>query len=307
MIGAEFYKGQGLGNQLWIYASVRCIAKRHGFEFGFTGTDQFKGHEFLSLDFGNASRKSTSNGPRNRVPKGFLKYSSETRIIHKQSGADISPVDSQILNVSDGTFIDGPLQAEYYLAGFKDDVSKWFNSTSEASEKCVISLRGGEYRGLNDVFLPLDYYLNAIDRVREIDPDVEFEVVTDDLSLANEYFPNLKATSSGGVKILFNKIYISPKSSKIGRDFAALQRAKYLILSNSSFSWWGAYTNRDTQLVIAPKYWARFNISDGYWSQGDSLTSEWSWLDRAGNFSTYEQCAAELTEYRTSNISNETK
>jgi hypothetical protein len=303
MIGAEFYKGQGLGNQLWIYASVRCIAMRNGLDFGFTGTNLFKGHEFMDLDFGNSSKKGTSDGPRNRIPKGFLKYSQETRIVHEQSGADISPVDPKILEVSDGTFIDGALQAEQYLFGFKNEITQWFSATTESSSKCVISLRGGEYRGLKDVFLSRNYYENAMKRIAQIDPGVEFEVVTDDSSLAKEFFPDLKVTSSGGVKIILNRIYISPKSSKIGNDFAAIQRAKYLILSNSTFSWWGAYTNKNVEFVIAPKYWARHNISDGYWSQGDALTSEWTWLDREGNFSTYEQCAKELLHYRRLNIS----
>lgn len=303
MIGAEFYSGQGFGNQLWIYASVRCIAMRNGLEFGFTGTNQFKGRDFLDLDFGKSCEKSTSNGPRYRVPKGFVRYSAENRVIHEQSGADITPVDPLILGATDGTFIEGALQAEQYLSGYKGEISRWFSATSEVSNKCVISLRGGEYRGIKDVFLPRSYYENAMKRIAQIDPDVEFEVVTDDLGLAKEFFPNLKATSSGGVKIILRRIYISPSSSKIGTDFASLQKAKYMILSNSSFSWWGAYTNKNVELVIAPKYWARHNISNGYWSQGDSLTTEWTWLDRDGNFHTYEQCAMELLNYRRSNNS----
>lgn len=298
MIGAEFYKGQGFGNQLWIYASIRCIAMRNGLDFGFIGIEQFKGKEFLDLEFGASSKKSTSSSPKYRVPDGFLTYSEEARIVHKQSGADITRTDPRILSASDGAFIDGALQSELYLSGYKAEISKWFKATSEVSNTCVISLRGGEYRGLKDVFLPRSYYVNAMRRITQLNPTVEFEVVTDDLNLAKEYFPNLKATSSGGVRIILNRIYISPKSSKIGSDFAALQRAKYLILSNSTFSWWGAYTNTNVEHVIAPKYWARHNISDGYWSQGDSLTSGWTWLDREGVFFTYDQCAAELNLYR---------
>ena len=52
MIGTEFYKGQGLGNQLWAYAVIRSLAEDHGYDFGFLGTDKFKG-KWLELDFGN--------------------------------------------------------------------------------------------------------------------------------------------------------------------------------------------------------------------------------------------------------------
>jgi hypothetical protein len=298
VIGAEFYKGQGFGNQLWIYASVRSIAEKHGYEFGFLGTKNFKGKAFLNLDFGNQCKFGTSSGPVERIPDGFKAYLRENPEFHPVSGADITPLDRKVLNIQDGFFIDGALQSEGYIFESRDQVSKWFHIQGEQQNKCVISLRGGEYRGLSEVFLPQSYYMNAIERIKQIDPRVEFEVVTDDLQLANEYFPDLPAYSSGGVKILLGRFYFSPQSTKIGSDFAKIQSARYLILSNSSFSWWGAYTNPYVQHVIAPKYWARHNISDGYWSQGDSLTSEWEWLDRAGNFSNFQECQLELSEYR---------
>lgn len=40
MIGTEFIKGQGLGNQLFCYVSVRCIAKDLGYGFGTAGQEQ---------------------------------------------------------------------------------------------------------------------------------------------------------------------------------------------------------------------------------------------------------------------------
>jgi hypothetical protein len=298
MIGAEFYRGQGFGNQLWVYASIRSIAKKQGYEYGFLGTNFFKGKDFLKLDFGKHSSRGTSSKPIERIPHGFKSYVKEMQIRHPISRADISPLDSRILNIEDGYFIDGPLQAEGYIKDYQSQICDWFSTGAELQNKCIISLRGGEYRNLPDVFLPRSYYLNAMERIATLDPNVIFEVVTDDIELANEYFPDLLVTSSGGVKIFLGRYYFSPKSYKIGVDFQRLQSAKYLILSNSSFSWWGAYTNTFVKHVIAPKYWSRFNISDGYWSQGDSLTSNWEWLDREGKFSTYFECVEELEKYR---------
>jgi hypothetical protein len=298
VIGAEFYRGQGLGNQLLVYASIRSIAERQGYEYGFLGTNSFKGRDFLNLNFGNCSLAGNSSKPVERIPPGFKRYIKEGQSYHPISGADISPLDTRILQVEDGSFIEGPLQAEGYLLDFRSQVCEWFSTSVELQNKCIISLRGGEYRNLPDVLLPRSYYLNAMERIATIDPHVVFEVVTDDIELAKEYFPQLSVTSSGGVKIFLGRFYFSPKSFKIGRDFKALQSAKYLILSNSSFSWWGAYTNTHVKYVIAPRYWSRFNISDGYWSQGDSLTSGWEWLDRDGKFTSYDECAKDLAAYR---------
>ena len=40
MVGTEFIKGQGLGNQLFCYVSARCIAADLGYRFGTAGQEQ---------------------------------------------------------------------------------------------------------------------------------------------------------------------------------------------------------------------------------------------------------------------------
>ena len=59
MIGTEFLKGQGLGNQLFCYVTARCIAKERGCAFGTAGQEQLavnihskKGMYFMDLDLG---------------------------------------------------------------------------------------------------------------------------------------------------------------------------------------------------------------------------------------------------------------
>ena len=59
MIGTEFIKGQGLGNQLFSYVSARCIARDLGYGFGTAGQDQLavnihskKGMYFMDMDLG---------------------------------------------------------------------------------------------------------------------------------------------------------------------------------------------------------------------------------------------------------------
>lgn len=292
MIGTKFFHGQGLGNQLWVYAVVRSIAERKGLDFAFVSPENFKGRAFLNLvmdsRLGNSAPAKEGD---------FAQTYVEEIIRHPESKADISPWDPKLHDVSDDTYVLGTMQSEKYFANFKDAVAGWFQVPGRSNDTCVISLRGGEYRNMPDVFLPRSYFENAISKIREIDPAVKFVVVSDDRALALEYFPDFPVVSSGGVK-RFWRWYKHPKSEKIGRDFAAIQHARYLILSNSSFSWWGAFTNVSAEKVIAPKYWARFNISDGYWSNGDSLTEGWDWLDRNGLFYSFEECAKDLAEYR---------
>jgi hypothetical protein len=74
--------------------------------------------------------------------------------------------------------------------------------------------------------------------------------------------------------------------------------SRYQILSNSSFAWWATYSSPVSTFAIAPKYWASYNHSDGYWSQGDSLTPGWVWGSRDGSIASYEECLEELAKYR---------
>ena len=40
MIGTEFIKGQGLGNQLFCYVTARAIAEENGYGIGCAGLDK---------------------------------------------------------------------------------------------------------------------------------------------------------------------------------------------------------------------------------------------------------------------------
>jgi hypothetical protein len=83
----------------------------------------------------------------------------------------------------------------------------------------------------------------------------------------------------------------------IGFDFYAINIAKYIILSNSSFGWWAAWLNKKCNLIIAPKYWSRHNVSNGYWSLGDQYTRGFMYMDRNGILSDYETCKSEAIDF----------
>ena len=287
MIGTCFYKGQGLGNQLWAYSVVRATAEKQNLDFGFLGIDRFKGNElFPNLNFGIEITDRAPATPREWLPEGFMHYYRE-ELVRNVDGIDVSPLDSRVLSASDGTFLDGGFQSEKYFPE-PSKVKSWFLLGENIRNVCTINLRGGEFKGVASLFLPQKYFLDAIEIVKKADPSVQFEVVTDDPKLARSWFPDYPIYSSGGVKRFHGGLYIHPNRSKIRDDFAKLQASKYLILSNSSFSWWGAYTNPQALLVIAPKYWANFNGSDGQWSTADSLTKGWVWLDKEGRTFDYE-------------------
>jgi len=280
MIGTELYRGQGFGNQLWVYATLRSLAIDQNLDFSIIGSHRFKGKDFMDLDFGLPTLRSTARIPRERTPGAFTSYLREELMREPQYNFDISSADVNFFQLKPNTLLDGNMQSLSYISAHKNEISNWFKVPGETFDGCVINFRGGEYKGISNVFLGPNYYKNAIEHMLSINANMNFLVVTDDAEKAREYFPNYRIISSGGVKIIAGRIYISPPSKMIGRDFAILQNARYLILSNSSFSWWGAWTNQIAEVVIAPKYWAAYNVSKSFWSTGEIAEPSWTWKGR---------------------------
>ncbi len=290
MIVTELYNGQGLGNQLWCYAVTRCIALQNGYSFGIMSPRRFKGRDFLHLDFGSPviGGVSPEGGPPRVLPEGITAHYTEQKVFHPLHNADIRVYDPNLIHVADNTKIDGVMQDEQYVINYRDEIRTWFkidqahNCTDFSDENtCVINFRGGEYTRHPELFLSQNYWDMAIEHMLRINPRLRFVVITEDVRSAKKYFKNIP------VYHFF-----------IGKDYSIIHNAQYLILSNSSFAWFPAWTSTVLKKCIAPKYWGRHNVSDGYWSPGYALTTEWWYLDRLGVLSSYETCAKELQTYQ---------
>lgn len=289
MIVTEFYKGQGLGNQLACYITTRTIAKDKGYSFGIMHPEKFKGANFFDLDFGCKviGGYGPEGGPPQKLPDGIKHYYVERKITHPINGADIRIYDKNLVNVLDDTKIDGVMQDEQYFSHRKDEIREWLKVKEEYEcydyaddNTCVINFRGGEYARHKDFFLNKNYWENAVNNMRKINKNFRFIVITDDVFTAKKFFPN------------FGVFHFS-----IAKDYVIIKNAKYLILSNSSFAWFPAWLNKNLKFCIAPKYWGRHNISDGYWSCGYNITKGWMYQDRDGKLNNYDTCLKELNEY----------
>jgi len=183
------------------------------------------------------------------------------------------------------------MESEKYLEGRKDEVREWLKINDDKQiynfkkdDVCILTFRGGEYVGISDLFLPASYWHNAMKIMKQKNPDMQFKIVTDDPHTAGKMFPSIPAYH-------FNT----------EADWALVRNAKNIIMSNSSFAWIPTWINDEIINVIAPKYWSRHNVSDGFWEQGDSLTKGWEYLSRAGNLFSYEQCKKEKEKYEMDN------
>ena len=308
MIVTELYNGQGLGNQLWCYAITRVIAADNDFDFGIISPEKFKGNNILNLDFGKQviGGESPEGGPPITLPNGITSYYREKYEQHPHFRCDISPLDLNLVSVCDNTKIEGVMQSVGYIHHRKDDILKWLkikdegnvDNTHLSENVCVVHIRGGDFRGVSDTILPKSYFINSMEKIKLVNEKIEFVIVTDDVQYAKSILPGVKIIGSSELNTEDSFKASHHLGGPIEHDYSIINKARYLILSNSSFSWWAAYTNVDLQFLIAPKYWAKHNISDGFWSTDDIMTPGWNYIDKEGNLFSYEDCRKELDEYK---------
>ena len=192
------------------------------------------------------------------------------------------------MEVEDGTLLYGNMQDEKYLLPYKEEIKEWLRVKPEYEDYqfskdnlCVINIRGGEYTGSPELYVNKKYWLHGMEYMKSIRADMEFVIITDDVEAANKILPGIPAYHGS-----------------LDQDYIRVKNAKYLLLSNSSFAFFPAFTSETVQKIVAPKYWARHNVSDGYWASEQNIYTGWKYLDKKGKVFTAEECRKELEEYK---------
>jgi hypothetical protein len=267
MIGTELIKGYGLGNQLFFYIVTRCIAEEKGVPFGFVNPEQIgnvfhsnKGMYFMDIDMGTEI-------PREDMEKFKIYHEQDDRLfmgnsVHDMTnGCYISGADPQLMGVEDNTIVYGNMQDQSYFEKYRDKIREWLHVREEAEsyeytadDLCIINMRGGEYTSCPELFLDRRYWLNAIGNMKKINPNMRFMIVTEDEEAAKKVLPEYEC-----------------HHFDMGKDYVTIKNARYLILSNSSFSLMPVMSSTELKYAIAPKYWARHNSSDGFWSSEQNI------------------------------------
>lgn len=292
MIGTEFLKGQGLGNQLFCYITARCIAKERGCEFGTAGQEQLavnihskKGMYFMDMDLG----KNIENpNEMHRYDEQDVRLFIGNSIHDLTHGCYVAGEDEKLHTLPDNTIIYGNMQDEGYFLKYREEIKEWLKVKPEfdtyefsLDNLCIVNVRGGEYTGSAELYLDRKYWLNGIKNMKKIRSDMEFVIVTDDPDAARKVLPGLP-------------VY----HGNLDQDYVMLKNARYLLLSNSTFAFFPAFTSETVQYVIAPKYWARHNVSDGYWASEQNIYTGFLYQDRKGKLFTAEECREELEIYK---------
>jgi len=129
-----------------------------------------------------------------------------------------------------------------------------------------LHIRRGDYinEDVKDIYMgicDLDYYIDAIKYMENHVKEPSFVVFTDDIDYAKSCIH------------IEGAIYAEEELDKVHFDWCELlimSMCKNNIIANSSFSWWGAWLNKQpNKIVIAPKRWVNYS------SQLDICPPEW--------------------------------
>lgn len=262
MIYGFIHPGSGLGNQLHRYIATRVLAMDKGYHFSMIGQEFFKGHYFMGPDFFIPEENMIlSIGEGGKIIEGskFPLWEEKTKYYNPEFNF-----------IGDNTIIDGEFQSQQYFGHRMKEVNEWLkvDPIEIPDDVCAIGFRGGEFYVFPELGLPKSYYEEGIEMMKKINPNMKFEVHTDDVELAKKFFPDYKVMHD------------------IGINWRSIRYARYAIIANSSFYILPRLLRHhefpydcegfDDALTIAPRYWARRNI--GEWSMPQNYYKSFKYI-----------------------------
>lgn len=260
MIAGIMHSGSGLGNQLFRYVATRVLALEKDYDFTMVAPENFKGKSFMNLDMGlDAGFTYTTEMPAGKVipiPPNFNPDSHLPPVIWEEKTNYYNP---EYNFIEDNTIIDGEFQSIQYFGHRLKNIDEWLKveRIKAPRDLCVIGFRGGEFYVFPELGLPKEYFDKAIRHIKLINPNMRFEVHTDDPIVAKQFFPDY------------------PIIQDIEINWRSMRYAKYAIISNSSFYILPRLLSDG--LTIAPRWWARHNT--GEWSRPDNYYRDFKYIN----------------------------
>jgi hypothetical protein len=285
----------GLGNQMFQYATARRLSHIHNTALKLdlnwfdriAAIDVIRKYELnmfaIQEDF--ASSQEIANlikTGKGRIGKLFKRVVHKTIPLTNKSYIREKhfQFDSSILKLPDNVCIEGYWQCDKYFKDIDYIIRKEFalkhepnapnrkiSETIAREEAVSIHVRRGDYvantiTNKHHGTCPQDYYNAAIkiidDRVRH----PHFFIFSDDPDWVKK-----------NLKLICPATFVDHNGlEKAYEDMRLMSLCKHHIIANSSFSWWGAWLNKNhDKIVIAPKKW----FNDESINTNDLIPEEW--------------------------------
>jgi hypothetical protein len=262
----------GLGNQMFQYACAKSLALRYKtdvrVDLSYLLDEELRSQhtprEFELGCFVLSQRLATPSDLAffNRGKRGFARLIQRLRprVVLQERTLRYDP--DLLAGAKKNTQLIGYWQSEAYFASIRSTLLSDFRLARplsyRATEMAVniratiavsLHVRRGDYATLPEVtsyhgICGQTYYRKAVQYMKSKVPDARFFVFSDDPAWCRQ-----SLEGSGAMTI------VEPSDSA-AEDMYLMSLCRHHIVTNSSFSWWGAWLNlRSDKVVIAPKLW----------------------------------------------------
>lgn len=135
------------------------------------------------------------------------------------------------------------------------DIDEKLLKKIEQTNSVSLHIRRGDFLSKNNTVsygLPIEYYLKALNKLVKLEKKFNLFIFSDDKEWVKKEF----------VKYLSDFDYQIVSTDQSYKDFFLMVQCKHHIISNSTFSWWGAFLNDNkNKLVFYPEIWFKKNKS----------------------------------------------
>jgi len=289
----------GMGNQLFQYAAARNFAEKYGHDLKLDMTffetwkdpdvfrlDKFKTHyEIASTDEIESLKR--IEYPRNRIDIRILNKFKRRRLYENNK----NHVDSKTFlfdkkkfhkfHKVNNIYLSGCWADEKYFIEYQDVIREEFtlneslNAANEEMKSKIVNsnsvslhFRLGDDYVKNPFFadVPLDYYTTGIKYIAEHQRKIKIFIFSNDLQWVKK-----------NLKVDYEIEYVDINGSKTDfMELSLMSYCKHNIIANSTFSWWGAWLNRNNEKnVIAPKKWFNNKEAQNKYESGNLVPASW--------------------------------
>ena len=266
-----------LGNQMFQYASLRGIAAYNSYNWMIPSDDvEHKDNYglFETFEMGNCK-------PENL---GISNVRSVTESNHN--------FDEALFNTKDGVNIDAYLQTEKYFRHIADQIREDFTFRSDFLDPCkdiiagldrppiFLHIRQSDNIGREEYhpILPIRYFQDSLSH---FPVDTPCFVFTDDIEWCkNEPFfdDDRFMFNEGNERYTYKTIDGTGKMQNTllpQVDLCLMSLCSGGIIANSSFSWWGAWLQKDRGKIIAPDPKKWFGTAMSHLDTSDIVPERW--------------------------------
>ncbi len=138
-----------------------------------------------------------------------------------------------------------------------EDVQRYLKQI-QSCNSVGVHIRRGDYVALGMIVCDIDYYKQSMEKMSSLEEKPVFFVFSDDIEWVKE---NLKTNH--------NMVFVEGNHTAV-EDMRLLYSCNHFIMSNSTFSWWGAYLGEyHDKKVITPRYWENEKV------KSDMILDKW--------------------------------